>query len=290
MFYIFFLFCSLDMSRTLLSPQRRLRLSLAFRVNLLLFLLKCLSFLKDFSEYRLTDKTVFFLQHLKVMCDFLGASTASRSSVTEMVWTAFPSRVVLISHWLNFFLKDSISCSLGRPQTDYIAKEDDSDPLVLLHLPPGSWDHRYEPPLQVYAALGSKPQALSMPGEHPNSWAACLYSGLGLRCWKSDCCICISGHMLRCFQKSRGEMRLNAGPRLNQGAGGVDTLRPATPSFCCHSYSWPLYCMSRDWWTTHKPSPLALIWSGISVAAVRGVTNSSAPTWISLASSYLGFI
>lgn len=64
---------------------------------------------------------------------------------------------------VKFFLKDSISCSLGRPQTDYIAKEDDSDPLVLLHLPPGCWDHRYEPPLQVYAALGSKPRFWACP-------------------------------------------------------------------------------------------------------------------------------
>lgn len=56
------------------------------------------------------------------------------------------------------------------PQTDYIAKEEeDSDPLVLLHLPPGCWDHRHEPPQQVYVVLGKQTQALSMPGKHPNS-------------------------------------------------------------------------------------------------------------------------
>lgn len=87
------------------------------------------------------------------------ATTASWSSATEIAWTDFPTRVLFISHCLIFFFfKDSISCSLGRPQNDYIAKEDDSDPLVLLQLPPGCWDHRHEPPQQVCVVLGSKPR------------------------------------------------------------------------------------------------------------------------------------
>lgn len=288
MFHIFFLLCSLDMSRTLLPLWKT---STVFRVNLLVFLPKCLSFLKDFSGYRLIDKTVFFLQPLK---SDVWLFWGHHSFTIQRHWKGLNSFPYTCGSYLSllnfFFLKDSISCSLGMPQTDYIAKEDDSDPLVLLHLPPGCWDHRHEPPQQVYVVLGNKPRLwaclASILTAEPHVYTQDLafvvenltvvYASLGI-------CYGVS----RRAEERWGWMRA---PGWTEGLGewthwGRLHRLPAGIATANLSTACP-----RDWWTTHKPSSLALIWSGIFVAAMREVTNSCAPTRISLASSYLGFI